>query len=256
MRLPDQDYLCQVSSYLATGISNVPTPDYEEPRKSDDRLITSLPVTKERFDRIIDFINRANRGICFNFSRQNCVRFIQVVLGIGGINMSIRTTAHELMAGVLPRLSDIPGIGKQVSAVVTKIGCVAASALDAVSTVLGFVTPYHLKKLGEFAVWAATEVLRRIDAVFWNALGLCVLGASKSIVPDSQMSNTSVPEVETFHHVLNWSDFFTPDAMPTYYVTKLKEWMQRQKTALLFRKPEYGFCCFDPDKAALQSPLM
>jgi hypothetical protein len=255
MRLPDEEVLCHVSSYLCTGISNVPTPDYEESRKADDRLMASLPVTKERFDSIIDFVNRANQGICFNFSRQNCVRFVEVLLRLSGMKVSIKTSVHELLRDMLPRLSDIPIIGKQLSAASTRIACVVASVFDTIGMVLGYVTPHPIKKIVEFAAGCVTNVLQRIEAVFWNGLGL-ILGASKSIVPESRANDGNLKEVETFRQLIHWSDLFTPGAVSIYYVTKLKEWMVQQRNTVLFIKPEHGFCCFDPaDKAAFHSPV-
>lgn len=254
MRLPDQDFLCQVSTYLGTGISNVPTPDYEEPRKSDDRLMVCLPVSKKRFDGIIDFADRANKGICFNFARQNCVRFASVVLGLAGVDVNIKTDLHEILRNIFPRLSDIPWIGRPLSALATGVSCVAAWAFDLLGRALSIVPP--LKKVADWTVCAGTNLLQRIEAVFWNGLALCFLGGSTSIVPEEKFKEDTTPEVETFRQVVRWRDLFTPDAIPVYYVTKLKDWMKKQKTALHFVNPDHGFCCLDPDKATFRSPLI
>ncbi len=256
MRLPDQEFLSHPSSYLGVGISNVPTPDYEEPRRSDDRLMTSLPVSKERCEKILDFVSRANRGICFNFARQNCVRFVATVLGIAGVEVNIRTSVHELLSGIVPRLSDIPDIGTTLSAAVSRIACVAGSLFDKISTVLGYLLPTPLKMLGACVGRVVTSIAQRIEAVFWNGIGLCLLGASKSIVPEGRLADQNVPEVETFRQLLHWSDIGTPDAIPLYYVSKLKAWMRRQTTSLLYLKPEHGFCCFDPDRADRRFPML
>ncbi len=256
MRLPDQEFLSHISSYLGTGISNVPTPDYEESRPSDDRLMTSIPITQKRFDHIIDFVNRANKGISFNFSRQNCVRFVSVILQCAGMDVNIRTSLHELLAGIVPRISDIPVVGKPLSALVTNVACAVSTVFDTLGSVFGAITPYPLKKIGECAVWAVTGVLQRVEALFWNTIGLCVLGAWKSIVPESRALDGDLPEVETFRQLISWSDLLTPDAIHIYYETKLKAWMRKQKTTLHFIKPEHGFCCLDPDKATFRSPLL
>ena len=256
MRLPDQEFLSHMSSYLGTGISNVPTPDYEEARKCDDRLMTSLPISKQRFDTIIDCVRRANQGICFNFSRQNCVRFGETVLRMGGAEVSVRTSLHELLGYIVPRLSDIPGIGASLSSVATRVSSIVVSVFDAVGLVLGRLLPYPIKKVGEWAVWVATEALRRIEALFWNGVALCLLGGWKTIVPESRLQETNLKEVETFRQLLAWSDLATPDAVPIYYVCKLKEWMKKQRSTLHFLNPDHGFCCFLPERATFHAPLV
>jgi hypothetical protein len=259
MRQPDQEFLIKISNYLGSGISNVATPDYEESRNSDDKLMASLPISKERFDRIINFVNRANQGICFNFARQNCIRFAETVLRLSGVEISVKTPISELLSNVMPRISDIPGIGKPLAKGLKKVAGITSAIFSRIANVFNAITPMPIKRAWSFLTdWAtslANGVLRRIENAFWVTFSLCFLGAWKSIVPPSRMNHDDPKEVEIFHHFLDWKDLFNPDALQIYYVTKLREWMKKQKTALLFKSPEHGFCCFDPDKAAMHSPF-
>jgi hypothetical protein len=217
-------------------------------------LITSLPISKTRFDKVLDFANRANRGICFNFARQNCIRFVQTTLGIAGVEVNTKMSTHEVFGDIFPRLSDIPVI-RDIARLCTRVFCAAAPIFDAIGGLLGQVIPRPLKEMLEGVARGIGEMFSRIEAIFWNSIYLFVLGATKSIVPESRLHAKDLPEVETFRQFMDWSDIANPDATSIYYVTRLKQWMNKQKSTLLFTKPAYGLCCLDPTKAATQVPV-
>lgn len=255
MRGPDEEFLCHPETYLGTGLSNVPTPDYEESRPSDDRLMTFMPISKARFEKEMDFVHRANKGLCFNFSRQNCIRFIENILRIGGAEMSTKMSISELVGNIVPNLSDIPILGKPMAALCDSVKCAVSPIFDALSSAFSWIMPFPVKKVVECIGWAVNELLRRIEALFWTTVGLLFMGATESIVPEERLNAKDLPEVETFRRFMDWSDLGNPEALRIYYVTKLKEWIRQRPNALIFKKPQYGFCCFDPIKGEACSPL-
>lgn len=241
MRIPDEEFLCCREHYMGTGLSNVPVPDYEESRNSDDRTMVSLTVSEARAKGILDFVSRANKGISFNFARQNCIRFAETVLRLAGMNMSTKITGLKAFSHLIPRLSDIPMVGTGLSRVAGRIVQVARAIFHGVCCVVQAVLPKSLWKIGEDAVVRLGEKIAGIADIALNCLSVWVLGAHTSIVPEHQ---PVVPEVETFRTAISAKDLFNPQALSKYYSTQLKEWMHEQSTVRVIQKPDHGFRCF------------
>lgn len=239
MPRPEEKFLSCPEHYMGTGLTNVPVPDYEETRASDDRTMVALPISLQRSEAILDFVSRANKGIPFNFARQNCVRFTEVALHLAGVKVSTRMPHAEVFAGILPRASDIPYLGR-VIAVVSEV---TSKIFACIGTVVDVITPYPLKR-----VWVAVEDLvanagARLGAIALNGLVLMFLGAGISRLPEQRPDAQAVPEVEHFERVITWRDLCTPEAIPVYYSGQLKKWMLAQSNVVVFQKPQNGFCC-------------
>jgi hypothetical protein len=237
---PDERFLSHLKNYAGTGLTNVPVPDYEEPRNSDDRTLVAVPISSERAERILDFVSRANKGIPFNFARQNCVRFAEISLGLAGVTMSARVSYAEFIGHILPRLSDIPYLGR----VIASVSEVASKIFACIGAVAQTIIPYPLKQAWVAIEWMASQARDRLCAVILNSLALLVLGGTKSFIPPSAPDASSVPEVDHFDRIITWDKFFTPDAIPVYYSARLKQWMGEQSNFRVFQKPQNGFCCF------------
>ena len=244
MRLPDQEFLSTLSHYFGTGISNVPMPDYEEPRNSDDRTMAALPLSKERAEIVLDFVRRANKGIAFNFARQNCVRFTEVVLGLVGVSMSTKMRAGEALCSLLPSLSDVPVVGVGMAICAKKISTIASKICSFVGSVCARITPTPTNIVWSWMSGVYRGVAQRIEALFWSCMSLFVMGATLSIVPQDHPCGRDVPEVESFRQMMHWKEIFSPEPLSVYYSSRLKQWMMKQRSCVVFSKPEHGFCCF------------
>jgi hypothetical protein len=236
---PDERFLACREHYMGSGLANLPVPDYEEPRNSDDRSIVAVPISPERAEQILDFVSRANKGIPFNFARQNCVRFAEVSLRLAGVTMSARVSYTELIGHIVPRLSDIPYLGK----IITLVSGVASKIFACIGSVAQTITPYPLQQAWTAIEWMASQAGARLAAMALNSLALLVLGAENTIIPPSAPDASSVPEVDHFDRVITWDKFFSPDAIPVYYSARLKQWMLEQSNFRVVQKPQNGFCC-------------
>ena len=246
MGLQDEAFLCSPEHHLGTGLSTVPTPDYEESRKSDDRTMIALPLSSERAGRILDFASEANKGISFNFARQNCVRFADVVLRLAGVRMTSQVPLGRLLLGTFPSLkvSDVPYVGKGLAAIASAISNAVSPVIRFIGAAFQEIAPYPIRRVWNIVEGAVDEVGARVTACFLNGMALAFLGAGTSIVPKD---HPKVSEVENFQQLLSWKDLWTPDAIQVYYSTQLDQWMRGQRNVLMFSKPEHGFCCLNEE---------
>ena len=235
---PAEQFLSRSEHYMATGLSSVSVPDYEDPRTCDERAMVALPVSSEGAERVLDFVSRANKGIPFNLSRQNCVRFTEHVLHVAGVKMTSRISSTEFLEAMVPRLSDIPRLGRIVSAICS----VATKVFSGIDAAMKIIPPLRW-------VWTAVKkaVAHSVDhlsSIAVNTLSLLALGGSTSIIPQSAPDDSKVSEVDHFDRAVTWRTLFTHNAIPIYHTVGLKRWMHEQKNLIIFLKPQYGFCCW------------
>jgi hypothetical protein len=249
MGLQTDAFLCSSEHQLATGLATVPTPDYEESRRSDDRTMVAVPLTEERAKQILAFANEANKGFSFNFLRQNCVRFADVVLRLGGVKMSSQMSMGQFLADGLPRVSDIPYIGKGIAAIASAVCSVVSPVFHCIGAVVNAVMPYPIKLVWNFVTGAVGEVSSRIAAFVVNGVALTFLGADTSVVPEEQ---PKISKLESFRQLLTWKDLWTPEAIQVCFSTQLDRWLRAQRNVLIFPKPEYGFCCLNEEALQCQ----
>lgn len=236
---PDEKFLACREHYMGTGLANVPVPDYEEPRTSDEVTMVAVPMSSKRAEDILDFVSRANKGIPFNFARQNCVRFTEVSLQLAGVTMSTRISYAEFIGHLLPRVSDIPYLGK----VIALVSAVVSPIFTCIGAITQAITPYPLKQAWMAMEWVASQAAAQVRSMILNAIALFVLGGETSIIPQSAPDASLVPEVDHFDRVITRGSFCTPDAVPIYYSARLKQWMKEQNNVISFPKPSHGFCC-------------
>ena len=244
MGISDEAFLCSPEHHLGTGLSTVPTPDYEESRKSDDRTMIALPLSRERAEKILAFASEANKGISFNFARQNCVRFADVALRLAGVQMTSHVPLGRLLLGALPELSDVPYVGKGLFAVASAVSAVALPVMRFIGAALHELTPYPIRYVWNIVEDAVGEAGARITACFFNGTALLFFGAGTTIIPHN---HPKVSEVENFRQLISWKDLWTPDVIQVYYSTQLDQWMHTQRNVLVFPKPEHGFCCLNEE---------
>ena len=112
LRVADAERVTSLSHILETAMTFTSVPDYEEPRPSDEKRVTAIPMTKERFDAIMRYANQANKGFPFNFSTQNCARFVTGQMALAGVSVNIKMSVAQFLYGMLPNLADVPLVGQ------------------------------------------------------------------------------------------------------------------------------------------------
>ena len=253
MRPVDADRVTKLTNILTTAITHVPVPDYEEPRSADEKRVTFIPITKERFDSICSYVNEANRGFPFNFANANCARFVQSIMKLAGVTVNITMTPPQFLFGCLPSLYQVPVIGKPLERVMTTVSYVATPIFDGIAAVFLCLVPPLLTKIWEVCTWAAVEILKRIRGVFFNFVAVCLFGAGRTYMTLGRIETEKQKEPEktglpNSSRLLNWWNFFCPDAIVFYHAAKLKEWQKRQYSSVFYTKPESGLACLDPMK--------
>ncbi len=84
--------------------------DYEEFRKHEGRVVTSIPLTNQRAQNILTMLNTLG-DVRFHFLRQNCANLAGIVLKASGYDLDMQTTVSEVLYDALPDLKHIPVIG-------------------------------------------------------------------------------------------------------------------------------------------------
>lgn len=93
----------------ATGYSKIVIPDYTEHQHFDRRFVTSIPLTTDRLEKIVSYIESINHGIGTPFCilRPNCMSFALKVLELGGVTMGGSMTVVEVVQIALPRFEKV-----------------------------------------------------------------------------------------------------------------------------------------------------
>lgn len=251
MRPADADKVTSLSNFLATAMSTTSAPDYEEPRSSNEKRVTSIPLTQERFDAILRFVNETNKGFPFNFPTQNCARFVTAQMALAGVNVDIKMSVAQFFYGMLPNLEQVPLIGTPLSKLIAAVAFVAVPIIDSLCAVLRNWTPRFVQTAWVVVTGAILEVFRRIGAVFINSIFFFAMGGGKSFISPDQCKEqdqqvgegVSLPMAP---RLMQWWDIFNPDAITIYHAFKLRQWQYKQDSTTLYEKPQFGLSCIDP----------
>jgi hypothetical protein len=253
MRPADAQRVKSLNNFLATALSTTSAIDYEESRSSEEKRVTSIPMTKNRFDAILRYGNDANKGFPFNFASQNCARFVSTQMALAGVPVNIKMSVPQCLAGILPDLDKVPLIGRPLSKVIAAVSFVVRPIIDALGALFRYFTPSPITKIWHVLTWSVRELFRRVGAVIYNGLFYSLMGAGRSFVPDGRFTErkcdpndeTSLP---TSTRLLRWWDIFNPDAITVYHAYKLRLWQNKQKSSVFYTNPKSGFGCIDPAK--------
>ncbi len=150
-----------LSTFLATAETKVSMRDYEEFRDHEGRITTSIPLSSQRSQNIIAFLNSLNdKQLRFQFTRQNCSSLMQEVMQRAGYEVKIRTTAKAILLDALPYLNQFPVIGGLVG----KVETCAMRILKAL--------PKFISKPIKWADAIAFYIPRKIGTILTNLLGI------------------------------------------------------------------------------------
>ena len=249
MARADADVVAQPQNLFTTAVSYVPVPDYEEPKPSEEKRVTFIPITEQRFEDIRRYVTTASHGFAFNFSSANCARFVQLLMGLAGVQVDIKMTISQFLYGILPSLENIPVVGRPMAQVAAAVTFITKPLLDLLSA-MAQATPDFIRHIWSTIVDFAMLLPRTIGGVFVNVV-VMAMGANKTRVPEGKTfeeggsGDLALPSAP---YRLQWKDIFDPDAFFLYHAFKLRLWQLAQESTVLYRNPECGFTCIDPQK--------
>lgn len=251
MFVSDAEHITQIANIMTTADTRVATPDYEEPKSSHEKRITSIPMTKERFDAICDYVSEATKGFPFNFAKANCARFVCSVMSIAGVSVDIKMTVGEFLAGCTPNLADIPVVGKPLAHVSLRVASVAGPILDLIRAFLRYVLPRFVHRFCATIVRAVHECGRLIGAFIAHLIAITFFGAARSLVSEektyaSNRGPTAETALPTATRLLGWKDLFHPGALMFYHALKLRRWQEAQASTTIYTDARTGLACLKP----------
>jgi hypothetical protein len=253
MARADAEFVTQPQNLFTTAVSYVPAPDYEEPKPAEEKRVTFIPITEQRFEDIRRYVVTASHGFAFNFGKANCAHFVQSLMGLAGVQVDIKMTITQFLYGILPSLENIPVVGRPMAKVAAAVTFVTKPLLDLLSA-MAHATPQFIRHIWSKIVDFAMILPRTIGAVFINVIVMTLMGADKTRVPEGrafEAGGSGELALPAARSCLQWKDLFDPDAFFLYHAFKLRLWQLAQKSTVLYRNPECGFTCIDPQKGVV-----
>lgn len=167
--LLEDKYNNKLNKYLGT-INGQPTIfDYEEFRPHDGRIVTSIPVSSDQAQEILNNLNiYRERTIRFNIVKQNCMKLGTSILSLAGIDLNIRISSGTMLYRALPDLQLVPLIGKPLSSLVGRV--------NEVNHTIHSSMPSSMKKAFEALNQIVFFVPNKIGALLKNLLALSLGG--------------------------------------------------------------------------------
>lgn len=252
MRPADAERVTKISNILSTAESRVPTPDYEETRRSHEKRVTSIALTKERFESICRYVEASTKGFPFNFANANCAWFVTTLMALGGVEVDVRMTSSEFVSGCLPSLRDVPLIGKPLANVASSVALVAVPIIDLIGAFLRYIVPRCIQKVCAFVTNGVSQLFRIVGAFVTNLIALALLGAGRTYIPEEtryqQNRGADGPlALPTATCLMGWKDLFNPNALVFNHALKLKQWQLTQRgCTTIFTETQTGLSCIDP----------
>jgi hypothetical protein len=206
------------STFLTTAEAKIGVLDYEEFRP-DNKLVTSIPLTAQRGQNIIDLINTLKgKQLRFQYMRQNCSQLMLEVMQKAGYDVDIRTTGKEVLYDALPSLSQIPVIG----------------AVDRVVRKIWNGMPSLMTKPIEFSVDLLLFVPKKIGMIATNFLAW-KMGAAKKTTPlqdgveDEEFYDKK--KLQSFSTLIrSWFDLFREETNAVYHSKYFIDWQKKQRS--------------------------
>lgn len=218
-----QDYF---STFLGTVDAKINMFDYEEFRP-DDKLVTSIPLSAQRAQNVLDLINDLNKKqFRFQYMRQNCSQLMREVIQKAGYDVDTRTTFKDVVYDAFPSFSQMPLIGAIDSFVRSILSCIPS----VVTVPIHFVAEIILI-VPKFFATVATNLLA------WK------MGAAKKNTPlqegveDEEFYDKK--KMQNFSSLIrSWTDIFREETNVVYHSKYFIDWQNKQKST--FKVPYTG----------------
>jgi len=213
---------------FAAGYAKIRTPDFDESRYFDKRSVTSVPITTERLQQILQFSGKINQeeGIRFCFSKQNCSAFAAHIASIAGVEIESQMTFGEMLSKMLPKAEKIPLIGGGLKSI--------SDAVAPIFTTLDTYTPAPIKQVASLIEEVALFIPRKVKTIFFNVL-ILAFGGCKEVEP---LKNNRADDrvFKDFSRLLgSIEDFFADEVSDVHHSWKLIQWQQKQPSTVIYR---------------------
>lgn len=211
------------STLLKTGDARIGMLDYEEFRKHQGRLVTSIPITSQNATDILKRVGELNnkRQLRFNYARQNCSALMNELMP-QEYHVDLRTTAKAALWGTVPSLSHIPYIGHLIEMVQKSVERIWNTILD--------YTPECIQTIFLWMDRIVFALPRECQTIASN-LFLWKIGASLMTRPleegeDEEEVDPS-GKIGSFSALFrSWTDFFKD--VDVFHSRAFIEWQKRQ----------------------------
>jgi hypothetical protein len=248
----DAEQVTKITNILSTAETYVPTPDYEETRRSHEKRVTSIAITKEKFEAIRRYVEAATKGFPFNFANANCAWFVTTLMALGGVDVDVRMSPAEFISGCLPTLSNVPLVGEPLSKVASAVALVAVPIIDLIGAFLRYIVPRCIQKACAFVTNGIHQLFRMVGAFITNLVALAILGAGRTYIPEGTRYQPNRGAdgplaLPTATCLMGWKDLFNPNALSFNHAVKLKRWQLAQRgCTTIFTDTRTGLSCLDP----------
>lgn len=214
------------SNFLTTVDAKITMMDYSEFRPHEGKVVTSIPLTSQRSQNILNFINEQNgKQLRFNYTHQNCTSTVHEVLKRVGYDLDLRTTGLNYLYQTLPSSNQLPLVGSIIAKVEY---CVHRSWNTLPQGITGSVE------------WTKNVVfyVPKKFLTIWTNLLIWKLGAAKKITPLQEgVEDEALYDkrgIQTFSSVIrSWTDIFKDETSAVNHARYFLDWQRQQKSTFI-----------------------
>ncbi|WP_068469518.1 hypothetical protein [Candidatus Protochlamydia phocaeensis] len=223
--LTEDKYNTGLNKFLGT-INGQPTiMDYEEFRPHEGRITTSIPVSSEQAQNILDQLNGYRENtIRFNILKQNCMKLGTNVLGMAGVNLNLRMPLDAMLYRALP---DLPG--KPIHSLKNRVNKLNAAIDKRV--------PTAVKKAFDVLGKIVWFVPTKFGALLKNLLALSLGGHIGSPIKRNQADNSVKAELEEKENLEGFKrlvgSLFDEEASDIQHSSIFINWQLNQKSTVV-----------------------
>jgi hypothetical protein len=246
-----EEYGYREKDFLAT-VNGVPTIlDFEEFRKHEGRVVTTIPATSEACETILKTLSDYRKEtIRFNIAKQNCVKLAVETLDKTGVKVNTVVTGADLLKAATPALEAIPVIGEPVGLMKKKVTEITEGKFETTSPelLIGARLLQAVFLIGMSAKDVISYVPSKLATLFSNVLVCALGGTTGSPLPKDKTEGGELLEKsgELKHFsalVRNPLDFFKEETSSMSHALPLVQWqLQQRSTAvhLYGKQPAMG----------------
>jgi hypothetical protein len=211
-----------LSNFLTTADAKVSMMDYDEFRPHEGKVVTSIPLTAQRSENILNFLNELNgKQVRFQYARQSCGALMHEVLKRTGYDIDIRTTGFNYFWDALPSLTQIPVIAK-VQECLKRIWASLPQGLT-----------YSLEQVTNVALF----VPRKLLTIVMN-LAIWKLGGAKKTTPlQDGVEEEELYDKKGFQNfssvIRSWTDIFKDETSAVYHTKYFLDWQREQRSTFI-----------------------
>jgi hypothetical protein len=232
MPTASQEFLWEnrMAKFLGTVPARICVGDYEEFRPYTERIVTSIPLSSPRANKMLSFLDNVG-DVRFNFLRQNCASLMHIILKQAGYDIETQTTVKELLIDTFPDIKYIPLVGPifdHINQVFKKAVSMLYSYTPKPLIAVGNVICYIPLKIAMVPI----HILNKVSTVAINALiiyfgGATMLNALPDGIPEDDFYNAK--EFLNFSRLVRqWQDLFKEKTLELYHSKYFIDWQKQQ----------------------------